>query len=82
MEEDEDFSEDGEFEVETILDKKLLYRKPHFLVKWRGYGNEFNSWEPLENLCNSSVLVEEFEQRSRRIKGAGGSSRSLRPRRV
>merc|ERR1712055_155572 len=60
-EEDEEESEEEEEEadeqyvVEKILDKKeaedgtFLYR-----VKWRGYGYEENTWEPIENLTDDT----------------------------
>lgn len=55
--------EDEEYEVEAILDRKLLYRKLHYLIKWRGYDMDSSTWEPLENLVNSSVLIEEFDRK-------------------
>jgi len=54
---------DNEFEVQNILDKKILRGKSFYLVKWEGYPESDNTWEPLENLVNSSVLIEEFERK-------------------
>ncbi|KAG0273812.1 hypothetical protein BGZ95_010367 [Linnemannia exigua] len=34
--------------------------KQEFLVKWVGYPNTENTWEPLENLDNCSFLVNEY----------------------
>lgn len=31
-----------------------------FLVKWKGWNQESNTWEPLENLTNCTVLLEDF----------------------
>lgn len=31
-----------------------------FLVKWKGWSQEANTWEPLENLTNCPHLLEEF----------------------
>jgi hypothetical protein len=42
-------SED-EYEVEEILDRQRISRKPHYLVKWKGYDTSENTWEPIENL--------------------------------
>jgi hypothetical protein len=55
--------EDEEYEVEAILDRKLLYRKLHYVIKGRGYDMDSSTWEPLENLVNSSVLIEEFDRK-------------------
>jgi transposase InsO family protein len=62
---DSDADQDEEYEVEAILDKKLIRRKMHYLVKWVGWDSKFNTWEPREHLVNSSVLVEEYEHKSR-----------------
>ena len=61
----EEADSDGEFEVETIQAKKMFRGKPHYLIKWQGYGEDSNSWEPLENLTNASVMVEDFEREQR-----------------
>ena len=39
---------DGEEEwvVEDILDSKIINRKLRYLVKWKDFGVEHNSWEP------------------------------------
>jgi hypothetical protein len=51
-----------EYEVETILDSRLHRAKLQYLVKWRGYGPEENSWEPEDHLQNSKSLVTKFHR--------------------
>ena len=34
-----------------------------YLVQWKGFTREHNSWEKKENLENTKELVEEFERR-------------------
>jgi hypothetical protein len=51
-----------EYEVETILDSRLYRTKLQYLVKWKGYGPEENSWEPEDNLTNSKTLIKKFHQ--------------------
>jgi len=52
-----------EFEVEKILNKKIVRRKEKFLVRWKGYTVEEDTWESRENLENTKELVEEFERK-------------------
>ncbi|EGT31715.1 hypothetical protein CAEBREN_00492 [Caenorhabditis brenneri] len=49
----------GFFIVEKILDKKTVKGKAFFLIKWDGYDESENSWEPEENLA-CPTLLEEF----------------------
>ena len=54
-------SSDTEYEVEKILDFKLSKNKKKlFLVKWKGYNEEYNSWEPEENLTNAKQILKKF----------------------
>jgi hypothetical protein len=50
-----------EFEVDIILDKRIHYRKPQYLVKWTGYPIYDTTWEPLDNLNNALKKVYSFE---------------------
>jgi len=51
-----------EFEVEKILNKRTVRGKEKFLVRWKGYTAEEDTWENRENLENMKELVEEFER--------------------
>ena len=55
-----------EFEVEKILNKRTIRGKEKFLVRWKGYMMEENTWESRENLENAKELVEEFEREDRK----------------
>ena len=54
--------EEEEFEVEKILNKRTVRGKEKFLVRWKGYTAEEDTWENRENLKNAKELVEEFEK--------------------
>jgi len=51
-----------EFKVEKILNKRTIRGKEKFLVRWKGYTVEEDTWENRENLENTKELVEEFER--------------------
>jgi hypothetical protein len=59
--------ESGEYEVETILERRRR-RQPaapsvmEYRVRWLGYGEEADTWEPLENLSSAQALVTEFDR--------------------
>ena len=60
-----------QWEVERILDRRILRNKMHYLVQWRGFPAEHNSWEPVDNLAGASQLIEEFDgARTSRAAGA------------
>jgi len=57
--------EEEEFEVEKILNKKMVRGREKFLVQWKRYIAEGDTWENRENLKNAKELVEEFEREYR-----------------
>ena len=52
------------YDMEKILDKKKVRGKTQYLVKWLGYEDKENSWEPAENLSpEKAEKIEEHQQR-------------------
>jgi len=49
-----------EYVVEEILDSCLRCNKLEFLVKWEGYMNENNLWEPEDNCKNVHNTIATF----------------------
>ena len=45
------------------MDRQERRGKTKYLVKWKRYTAEENTWEGLENLKNTMKKVEEFEKR-------------------
>jgi len=56
---------EGYFEIEAIRRRRLRKGQLQYLVKWRGWPESANTWEPLENLKACSDIVDAFDKRSR-----------------
>ena len=55
-------ADEKEYEVERILGKQEISGKVHYLVKWKGYPTEENTWEPMEHLHNARKAVNRYQQ--------------------
>jgi len=51
-----------EWEVEKILNKKKIKGVEKYLIWWKGFTVEEDTWERRENLKNTKELIEKFEQ--------------------
>ena len=38
--------QDPQYEIEDVLDQRRVNKRDEFLVKWRGFDESENSWEP------------------------------------
>ena len=51
-----------EWEVEKILNKKKIKGVEKYLIRWKGFTVEGDTWERKENLKNTEELIKEFER--------------------
>ena len=52
-----------EWEIEKILNKRKLRGVDKYLVHWKGFTVEYDTWEKKEDLENAREMLEEFERR-------------------
>ncbi|KOB71065.1 putative heterochromatin protein isoform 2 [Operophtera brumata] len=52
--------EPEEYIIEKIVDFKYEDGDELFFVKWKGYSNSDNTWEPIENLNNCPAILREY----------------------
>ncbi|KAG0013443.1 Eukaryotic translation initiation factor 2 subunit 3 [Entomortierella chlamydospora] len=55
-------SSEEEYEVEAIVGLRDIQpgQKPQFYVKWIGYDDIHNTWEPIENLSNCKEMLRDY----------------------
>ena len=41
-----------EYQIEKIIRKKKINGKSYSFIKWKGYENKFNAWEPTKYIHN------------------------------
>ena len=68
-------STESVFEVEKILDKRIVKGKTEYFLKWKGYDDPAeNTWEPKANLNCKSLLIEFERQWEEKRKQEGKSA--------
>ena len=52
-----------EYEVEAIVGHRRKCNALQFLVRWAGYGLQFDTWEPQRGLRNASIVLNEYKRK-------------------
>ena len=54
-----------EYEVETILKKRMISRKSYYFIKWKEYNILKNIWKFKDNLKNCARILWHFEKKQK-----------------
>ena len=65
---DDSTENDEEYEVEKIIATRKKNKKTEYLIKWKGYDDSENTWEPESNLSQCKQLIKQFEIQHRNVK--------------
>jgi hypothetical protein len=56
-----------EYEVEDIIDQSMQNGQTLYRVRWKGYGETDDTWEPEENLRNAKRMLQRFHRRTKKM---------------
>jgi hypothetical protein len=62
--------QEEEYEVEEVLDRQKINGQWKYLIKWRGWDTDQNTWEPIKHLKNCQPLVNQYHQANPRIRSS------------
>uniref|UniRef100_A0A8C6HFK6 Chromodomain Y-like protein n=1 Tax=Mus spicilegus TaxID=10103 RepID=A0A8C6HFK6_MUSSI len=72
-------TDDNTCQVESIVDKRKNKKgKTEYLVRWKGYDSEDDTWEPEQHLVNCEEYIHDFNRRHNERQKEGSLARASR----
>ena len=66
------------YEVESIREKKIENGRAYYFIKWLGWPEETNTWEPIENLRDVWDMVDQYNKNLKEKNNKNGNSNKVK----
>jgi len=57
-------TKNNEYDVEKILDHKRIGSRIHYLVKWKSFDDEHNTWEPISSFNKNNEILNKYKSKN------------------